>query len=163
VFLGAASVWGLLTTTLNFRLRWVSISCSCASTSSNSVKILFNPGAESSDAARLTGRSSVFKFGNCGLTKGIMGTPVCVDSDFLFAGTNPVGEAVMGLSRSGDDAVFVGLLSDTAAFDLGSCLPPVVRMEEPSSKRLEGTLFGSVMFADAVRLAALRNGRETEE
>src|SRR5258706_15621663 len=135
MLIGRAGGSGLPTDSLNSRPRWVIISCSCASTSSNPFKILFSPGAESSDPARLTGRPSSFECGNCGIANGDMGTTsVCSVSVFPFAKkTGPVREAVKGLSRSGDGAAFTRLLRAGTGFDLGSGFPPVFHMEEPSS------------------------------
>jgi len=64
----------------------------------------------------------------------------------------------MGLSRNGDDAAFTGLLSTKTELALGSWFPPAIRMEEPYSGCLGGTLL--MLIVDAVRL--LRNGSDTD-
>lgn len=158
MYIGFSASSELPTASSKSRPRWVIISCNCASTSSNPVKILFSPGTESSDPARLMGRPFSFKFGNCGLANGDMGTAtVCSDSGCPFGGGKGTAEAVMEFSRSGDRAVLAGLLGSKAVFDHGSCFPAAKRLEEPSSAYIKGML---LVLADAVRL--LRNGREAE-
>lgn len=96
-------------------------------------------------------------------------TSVCSDSaDLLFVGGGPgagsAGDAVIGFSRSGEDAGFAALLSTKGACDLGSCLDVAVRMEGLSSGYLGGkdTVLGfgfgcGFGFADGKR-----NGRVNE-
>jgi len=84
-----------------------------------------------------------------------MGTSVRSDTDFLITGR----EAVMWLSRSGDEAAFGGLGSKKEdMLDLGSSFAPGMPIEEPSSEYLEGTMVRFGVLVDAERFTG--NGRE---